>query len=312
MHVLVTGANGFVGKTLVPMLEKEGIRVTAAGTEEHNQDFANWCQFDLCDKKSVDDLVRKTMPSHVVHLAAVSHVPTSFAKPELTWLTNVMGTMLLLEAFKVHSPNTFFCLISSSEVYGESFKRGEVVTETTELAPMNPYAASKVAAELVAQQYVRQGLKGVILRPFNHIGPGQAKGFVTSAFASQIADFESSKLDDCVIKVGNLEAFREFLNVKDVSKAYVSILKASDSLTSGGIFNISSGQPVKIEEVLNRLLSLSSKHINVVQDINLLRPSEIEKACGSSKKLFNALGWKPSIDLTDSLQEVLNSWRVNR
>lgn len=310
MHLLLTGADGFVGKVIVPMLAKCGIEFTCAVSEPRHVSNGDWHTFNLLDKGSIDRLIEKVKPTHVLHLAGISHVPTSFEQPELTWQVNVMGTLSLLESLKRHSPECFFCFVSSSEVYGESFKIGKPLTEEAPLAPMNPYAASKAAGELLTAQYSRQGMKCVVLRPFNHIGAGQSEAFVTSAFAKQIAEIELDSNRPAKIQVGNLDAYRDFLHVSDVCRAYIAIIRGSSRINSGTTLNISSGEAVQIREILNNLLSMSRKKISVLSDESRMRPSDIPLAQGDNARIRLYVNWSPQVTLNESLSEVLEYWRL--
>lgn len=310
-RVLLTGANGFVGKILTQRLRDAGYHVTALSSSEpqlgHPADQQRVC--DIRDAEGVRQAVAQVRPSHVIHLAAVSHVPTSFQDPLGTWQTNVMGSMNLLEALRLEAPEAFVLFSSSSEVYGAAFKSGQKVDEYTRCQPLNPYAASKVAAESAFNEYFRQGLKGVIARPFNHIGAQQSPNFVTASFARQIALIEAGQQEP-VLKVGNLEAKRDFLDVQDVCSAYLELLKLADSTQEyPRCMNIASGRSLKIREVLDTLLSLSQASIQVAQDPERLRPSDIPVAIGNSTALTRSTGWQPQIPLQQTLRELLDYWR---
>jgi len=309
-RLLLTGANGFVGKIFTARLQQAGFQVIAlsaspAGahslTDEH-------LQCDIRDAQALALAVGQAKPDYVVHLAAISHVPTSFKDPLLTWETNVMGSMNLLEAIRLHAPDAFVLFPSSSEVYGAAFKQGEAVDEQTPCEPLNPYAASKVAAESAFREYFRQGVKGVIARPFNHIGAQQSADFVTASFARQIALIEAGKQAP-VLKVGNLEAVRDFLDVQDVCSAYIELLKLADKPGRPVCLNIASGQSRKIREVLDMLLSLSTSSITVEQDPERLRPSDIPIAVGNAALLKSTTGWQPQIPLETTLTQLLDYWR---
>ncbi|WNW14412.1 GDP-mannose 4,6-dehydratase (plasmid) [Pseudomonas sp. DTU_2021_1001937_2_SI_NGA_ILE_001] len=310
-RVLLTGANGFVGKILTQRLRDAGYHVTALSSSEPQPGHAADQQW-VCDIRDADGIrqaVAQVRPSHVIHLAAVSHVPTSFQDPLGTWQTNVMGSMNLLEALRLEAPEAFVLFSSSSEVYGAAFKSGEEVDEYTRCQPLNPYAASKVAAESAFNEYFRQGLKGVIARPFNHIGAQQSPNFVTASFARQIALIEAGQQEP-VLKVGNLEAKRDFLDVQDVCSAYLELLKLADSTQEyPRCMNIASGRSLKIREVLDTLLSLSQASIQVAQDPERLRPSDIPVAIGNSTALTRSTGWQPQIPLQQTLRELLDYWR---
>jgi len=175
---------------------------------------------------------------------------------------------------------------------------------------LNPYAASKLAAEAAFQEYFRQGQPGVIVRPFNHIGALQSADFVTASFARQIALIEAGQ-QEAVLKVGNLEASRDFLDVSDVCAAYVQLLQLS---TRNGeyprCFNICSGQPRKIRDILDELLGMSSAQITVTQDPERMRPSDIPTATGDTQAMRATTGWQPAINLHSTLEQLLAYWRV--
>lgn len=308
-RILLTGANGFVGKVLRTQLEASGHEVIGACTSTAaSANTPNAVHLDVRDPESISGALQVSRPTHVIHLAAISHVPTSFRDPLLTWQTNVMGSLNLLEAIKQHYPDAFVLFASSSEVYGESFKSGTPLNEDASCKPLNPYAASKVAAEAAFNEYFRQGVRGVIARPFNHIGPGQSPDFVTASFAKQIAEIEQGKQAP-VLRVGNLEAYRDFLDVRDVCGAYMQLLELQPDASHPRLVNIASGQARKIQEILDVLLAQSQASISVEQDPDRLRPSDIPFAVGSSERLHSATGWTPSHSLSETLGDLLDYWR---
>jgi GDP-4-dehydro-6-deoxy-D-mannose reductase len=263
---------------------------------------------DVFNRDEVDEVVQRVKPTHLVHLAAISSVANSFKDPLLTWNTNIIGTLNLMESLKKNAPDCFVLFVSSSEVYGESFKTGELLSEETACHPINPYAASKLAAEIAVKQYLRQGQRGVIVRPFNHIGPGQSVDFVTASFARQIALIEAG-LQPPVLRVGNLEASRDFLDVNDVCDAYVKILGQYQSTFAHAVYNISSGSTRKIQTVLDELLAQTSHPIEIQTDQERLRPSDIPVAAGSNALIHADLGWSPATPFSQTLASVLNYWR---
>jgi len=309
-RLLLTGANGFVGRLLTSRAQQAGVHVIALSGHSPEADSTADDQLtcDIRDAQSLAQAVAQAQPAHVVHLAAISHVPTSFSEPLLTWQTNVMGSVNLLEAIRLHAPKAFVLFASSSEVYGAAFKSGQPVDEQTRCEPLNPYAASKLAAESAFLEHFRQGFKGVIARPFNHIGAQQSADFVTASFARQIALIEYG-LQAPVLKVGNLQASRDFLDVHDVCDAYLELLKLTSRTNYPRCMNIASGHPRKISEVLDLLLSLSGARIKVELDPQRLRPSDIPVAAGSSQRLNETTGWQPTLSLEHTLGELLNYWR---
>jgi len=310
-RILLTGATGFVGPRLLNELQAGAFRqaqflVWDYRPESMESDLST--NIDICSAEAVSASVADFRPTHVIHLAAQSHVPTSFQKPELTWRINVLGTLNLFEAVKKYAPQAGILYISSSEVYGRSFQAGKPLDENALLQPQNPYAASKAAADLMAGQYATQGLRVIRLRPFNHIGPGQREEFVASAFAAQIARIEAGQQKP-ILSVGNLDAQRDFLDVDDVVHAYVKALESVQSLAPGLVLNICSGHSVSIQGLLNILLKQSSCDIRVEPDPSKMRPSDTPVAAGCAVAALNSLNWKAQISLEDTLKSVLHDWR---
>lgn len=310
MHrILITGANGFVGRTLCSLLKERGQHVIAVTHSESNLPSTEHVQCDVRNAEAVQEAIRRTTPTHVIHLAALCHVPTSFASPQETWQTNVIGSVNLLEALHRHAPGAFTLFVSSSEVYGAGFGHGHPVREDSPCLPMNPYAASKLAAEIAFQEYFQRGQSGVIARPFNHIGPGQSADYATASFAQQIALIEAG-LQPPRLKVGNLEASRDFLDVRDVCDAYLALLGLAErDGDHSRCFNVASGKPLPISNVLEILLSLSHAQIEVESDPQRMRPSDIPYAAGDCSALIAETGWKPQRSLTETLGALLNYWR---
>lgn len=309
-RLLLTGANGFVGKILTGRLQGAGYEVIAVGGQSSaaQGQADRYLSCDIRDADAIAQAVADARPTHVIHLAAISHVPTSFKEPVLTWQTNVMGSINLLQGIKHSAPDAFTLFPSSSEVYGAAFKSGIAVNEDTLPQPLNPYAASKVAAEYAFREYFRDGLAGVIARPFNHIGAQQSADFVTASFARQIALIEAGQQAP-VLKVGNLEAVRDFLDVQDVCDAYIRLLELAGEPGHPVCMNIASGHSRKIRDVLDLLLQQSSVAISVEQDPDRLRPSDIPIAVGNNTLLRKTTGWQPAIALETTLSQLLDYWR---
>ena len=312
-RILLTGATGFVGPCLIEAIRRPQKFAEADlivwGYDSNDESGTNPHNIDVRDRRSVEKAIQGLQPTHIVHLAAQSHVPTSFKQPQLTWDINVMGTLNLFEAVKNYAPEAGIVFISSSEVYGKSFQIGQPLDETTLLQPQNPYAASKAAADIMAGQYAAQGLRIIRLRPFNHIGVGQRDEFVVPSFASQIARIEAG-CQEPVLRVGNLEAQRDFLDVRDVVRAYVSVLEQIDNLPVGLALNICSGIPRKISVLLHGLLELTNCTIDVKKDPARLRPSDTPVAVGNAEAVSHYLNWQPQIPLNQTLSEILDEWRT--
>ena len=307
--LLLTGATGFVGPRLLGSLQQGSFASARFLVWDYEAGKpSSPTNIDICSAEAVEKSVAAFHPTHVVHLAAQSHVPTSFADPGRTWEINVMGTLHLLEAVKKYAPSATVIHISSAEVYGNSFQAGAPLDETALLQPVNPYAASKAAADLMAGQYASLGLKVIRLRPFNHIGVGQSEEFVASAFAAQIARIEAG-LQEPVLRVGNLEARREFLDVDDVIRAYALALELSDTLPTGLIINLCRGESIRIADLLDMLLKQTRCTITVQPDPKRMRPSDIPATIGSAETARTMLHWEAEIPLEQTLRTVLDDWR---
>lgn len=311
-RTFITGANGFVGKILCKILQQAGHHVIAlTGPTSPSAPHANQTMHcDIRDAAALEQAIVEAAPTHVVHLAAITNVPVSFKEPLLTWQTNVLGSINLLHALRNKAPNAFVLFVSSSEVYGASFKQGVALREDSLCQPLNPYAASKLAAEAAFNEYFRQGQPGVIVRPFNHIGAQQSADFVTASFARQIALIEAGS-QESTLQVGNLDASRDFLDVNDVCAAYVQLLQLPErSSDYPRCFNICSGKPRKIRDILDEMLAMSSVDITVTQDPERMRPSDIPSATGDSQAMRNTTGWQPAIHLHSTLEQLLAYWRA--
>lgn len=312
MKVLVTGAGGFVGEYLVRRLLSRSHRVAAMGIG--NGAFLKDMKVpvheaDILDVVAVEACMEEVAPDAVIHLAAISNVPFSWKKPGLTIDVNIHGTVNVLQALEKKNPAGIFLSIGSSDEYGLAAKSGIPLTEDVLCQPQNPYAISKYCAEqMVLQLGKKSGVKVIHTRSFNHFGPGQAKGFVTSDFASQIAAIERGEQEP-VLHVGDLSASRDFTFVEDVVEAYVALIEQD---VPGGVYNICSGKARKMQEILDQLVALSEVTISVVQDTDRMRPSEVPFFVGDARKLKAATGWQPRYDFEKGMEAVLEYWRNKR
>jgi GDP-4-dehydro-6-deoxy-D-mannose reductase len=308
--ILVTGATGFVGKHLVESLlsksenEVIGTFRSDPGTTPEKLTLE---KVDLHDQEATNALIEKYQPEFVYHLAGLPSAAESFKKPAETITNNIIAEVSLLEALrKQELIETRVLVVSTAEVYG--FISGEdlPVDEMTPLRPVNPYAVSKIAQDYLGLQYRLSYRMNIIrVRPFNHIGPGQKDNFVLSSFAKQIAEIEKGTKEP-IIYVGNLEAKRDFTDVRDMVKAYQLALEKGEK---GDVYNIGSGESRKIEDMLNTMLAFSTKKVEVKADPDRFRPIDVAEIVCDSKKFRDLTGWQPEIPFNQTLQDILDYWR---
>jgi len=312
---LITGYDGFVGPYLAEHLLANGrgvfgtVYVNTKSLPPHQKRLKNkvtTLPLELTDYESVKAVIEESKPNEVYHLAAISHIPTSWKNPHLTFSVNVIGSLNLLCALREARREVRFLAVSSAEVYGSPLADELPVTESAPLCPENPYAASKAAFDLLAYQWSRfPGMHIVRVRPFPHTGPGQSTDFVCPSFARQIAQI-SLGLAPPVIKVGNLSARRDFTDVRDVVRAYALALESGKN---GEVYNVCSAKSHSIKGILRTLKSFCPKKIKVEIDPTRLRPGDTSDMRGSFAKLRKATGWRPRIPFTTTLRD-LYQYRV--
>ena len=312
---LITGITGFVGSHLAEYLLSEGYEVY--GTARWRSDTKNidhikskikLIDADLRDAYSVQNAVNQAEPDYIFHLAAQSFVLASWHAPQETLITNIVGNLNILEAVRSSKLKPVIHIAGSSEEYGKVYPNEVPIRETNPLRPMSPYGVSKVGQELLSLQYMESyGLEIIVTRAFNHTGPRRGEVFVTSDFAKQIAEIEKGKRDPIILH-GNLEAKRDFTDVRDVVKAY---LLAVEKCKAGEVYNICSGNEgiYSIKEVLNLLLSMNDVKIETKQDPNRMRPSDVNILHGDYSKFREITGWKPEINFKQTMKDLLDYWR---
>ncbi len=310
IKALITGGTGFVGNYLVQHLLRRGVEVWIGVKDNDKVDNTTgnmrFVECNVLDSVQLIQALEQIQPDWIFHLAAISSVAQSWKNPVLTFEINVLGTLHLYEAVLATKLTPTVVSVGSAEEYGVINQEELPAKEENPLRPVSPYATSKMAAGLLGKQYFkRTTLKVIHVRPVNHIGPNQGLGFVVSDFAYQIARIETG-LQEPVIRVGNLKAQRDFLDVRDVVKAYQLVCERGEP---GEIYNVGLGQPVSIEWILKELLNLSAVPISIEVDKARLRPADIPVLAVDSTKLQQKTGWHPEYTLERSLGEILNHWR---
>ena len=314
MRVLITGVTGFVGPYLAaelaaePEVELFGMALDAGGAQAGGAlpSGITILLGDVTDDASIRTVLEEARPDVVFHLAGASSGAAAWHRPVACYEVNAVGTLRLLEGIRRLGLAATTIVASSGEVYGSAEDEAHPLTEDSPLRPLSPYAASKASQDLVAAQYPRAyGMRVIRLRLFNHTGPRHPEQFVASSFARQIARIERG-LQEPVLEVGNLDARRDFVDVRDVARAYR--LAACRSLR-GDVFNICSGRAVSIRRILELLLGLARCEVAVHPDPERMRPADIPLLIGDPRRFREATGWVPEIPLEQTLSDLLDWWR---
>jgi GDP-4-dehydro-6-deoxy-D-mannose reductase len=315
MKALITGITGFAGSHLAEYLLAEHPDVEVYGTYrwrsrmdnvEHLRSRVKLLEADLRDYTSMQGALERSRPDVIFHLAAQSFVPSSWSAPNETLTTNIAGQTNLFEAIRALKLDPVVQIACSSEQYGLVLPGETPIKETNPLRPLSPYAVSKVAQDYLGYQYFQSyGLKVVRTRGFNHTGPRRGQVFVTSNFCSQVAAIELG-LQEPVIRVGNIDAIRDFTDVRDMVRAYwLAVTKAKP----GEVYNIATGNGIKIREMLERLIQLAAVEVKIEVDPDRLRPSDVEILIGDASKFRADTGWEPRISFEQTLNDLLGYWR---
>ena len=312
-RILITGIAGFAGSHLAEALLQDSTTYVvgihhpnhASQHSIRNERF-ELHHLDILNPDQLDQIIQMISPDVVYHIAGMANVQESWTNRRITIETNFLGTFYLLEACRRLAKFPKVLLVGSGECYGSVPEQEQPITEKRPLIPGTPYAVSKIAQEMLGMQHViSEKLPVYITRPFNHTGPRQKETFVCSAFAMQIAQGELG-LAEPEIRVGNLIARRDFSDVRDTVAAYKAVI--SDG-RPGEPYNICSGNPVSVQEVLDILLSHSTRKFRVVVDPQRFRPVDVPLLVGSAEKLHNETGWSPRFALSETLLDLLDYWR---
>lgn len=320
VRVLVTGATGFVGSYALSAIRAAlGSAATIVALSRKGDSVASadaiGVALDVTNREAVREVVRQHQPTHILNLAGIAAPTHAAADPMASWSVHLHAVGHLAEAILAEAPECWLVHVGSGLVYGGTALGGTALTEASLLDPYDVYAASKAAGDLLLAAYSRKGLKCLRMRPFNHTGPGQSTDFVVPAFAMQIARIEAG-LAEPVVRVGNLEAARDFLDVRDVARAYALAIAATGSVATpkrdfapGTILNIASGRPVRMSEILSELLRLSRVAISIEPDPARMRPADIPQMFGDATRASELIGWQPRFGIDATLAAVLEHCR---
>jgi GDP-4-dehydro-6-deoxy-D-mannose reductase len=293
-RILVTGASGFVGRHLTVALHAAFPHAIVLTD-----------RFDICDATSVASAVQSAAPDACVHLAAISSVAAAREDEERAWSVNLHGTLSLARAILQHAPGCSLVFASTADAYGGT---SGSINEATPLAPRSVYAATKAAADLALGAMAGEGLRMICIRPFNHTGSGQSPGFVVPAFARQIARIAAGTQPP-VMEVGNLDTWRDFLDVRDVCAAYIAAIERRAALSPGVILNVGSGMARRVGDVLAELMTLAGVTAEVRSVAARVRLGETGRAWADTTRARALLGWVPSVPWSATLHAVLEDWQ---
>ncbi len=315
-RVLITGVTGFVGSHLAEYCLQKGCLVFGTGRRRspltnvqtllHDKRF-KLMEMELEDSRSISSAIKTSKPEMVFHLAAQSFVPTSFESPHYTLKANILGTLTLLEGLREwsRSASPMLHIAGSSEEYGLVYEEECPIVETQTLRPLSPYGVSKVACDLLGAQYARSyGMHIVRTRAFNHEGARRGKEFVTSNFAYQAVLLAAGKISE--LKVGNMDAVRDFSHVKDIVDGYWLALEKGEP---GEVYNICSGKGVTIHQVLEMLAGIVGRELPYSVDRERLRPSDVPYLVGDCSKFRKRTGWEAKLTFEDALKDLVVYWR---
>ena len=305
--ILITGCSGFLGSHLIDTLEKEKDLILSGLTEvtDYTSSRLKVYHVDIRDRQKVFEAVEHIQPELVFHLAAIANVFFAWKNQQKTYQINFIGSSNIIEAISEISPHSRILLMSSAELYGNC--RGKPCTETDLVSsPGNPYSLSKYAMEMLGNLYRQAKHMDIVTgRSFNFTGPGQSIQFVASDFSYQIAEIEKGKREP-VIRVGNLSAIRDVSDVRDIARYLTVIARQGEN---GGIYNLCSGKFYSIKDILDMLLSFSTKEIKIIVDEDKLRPVDIPKLWGDPSLIKEKFNLEPQYEIKQTLLDLLNYWR---
>ena len=317
MKILITGFTGFVSQHFLTLLNEIEPGSIVLGIDKNEPDF-NFSTFselnisfeniDLLNKEATEKILTDFNPDYILHLASVSSVAQSWQAPLESFVNNTTIFLNLVELVRISNNNCRILSVGSSEEYGDVAENDLPLTEEHPLKPLSSYAVARVSQEMLSKIYADGFALDIIMtRSFNHIGPGQKDIFVISSFAKQLVQLSKNIESKATLTTGNLSVIRDFLDVRDVVKAYYLLLKKG---RSGEVYNICSGNGILLSDIISKMSEILNLSIETKINPDLIRPNENKKIIGSYQKIKNELGWQPEIPLDKSLEDIIRYWQV--
>lgn len=309
MRILITGSQGFVGCHMEAAIRNvcgDDAEIVPTAPVAYSDPRIEL--LDVTNSESIARILDRHRPTHVLNLAGMAAPTAANADPDAAWRINVDGVRRLARAMLERVPHAVLVNAGSGLAYGASFAARKPLDESALIAPVDDYGATKAAADLVLGALARRGLRCARMRPFNHFGPGQPEEFAIASFAAQIARIEAG-LAPPVVRVGNLDAERDYVDVRDVADAYARTLRAGADLPPGVIVNLASGRSRRIGDVLDMLFAMSRIPITIETDPDRMRPSDLPWVGGDAARARSLLGWAPRAPIEVTLASILEDWR---
>ena len=316
MRLLITGFTGFVSQHFLTLLNKEEPGSVVLGIDKNSPDFnfstyadlaISFENIDLLNRAATDKIIDSFQPEYVLHLASVSSVAQSWHTPLDSFVNNTNIFLNLVEQIRLKKISCRILSVGSSEEFGEVTEKELPLTEEHPLKPLSPYAVARVSQEMLSKIYADgYSMDIVMTRSFNHIGPGQRDVFVISSFAKQLVQLSKEPSATKTITTGNLAVIRDFVDVRDVVRAYYLLLKSG---RRGEVYNICSGKGIVLKDIISTMSELLGIHVDTFVNPELIRPNENKKVIGSYHKIKEELGWHPEIDITKSLSDIIQYWQ---